>query len=70
MTTPGQLLAAELERQNIARSEFARRARRTYQTVLNWTRDRGFSRAQRAEAARVLGLAPDCFDVGGVGGPT
>lgn len=60
--TPGQLLAAELKRRKLKKSEFARQIGKTYQTVNNWTKDEGFLAPQRAEAARGLGLPPDYFD--------
>jgi hypothetical protein len=59
--TPGQLLAAELERREIRLTDFARSAGRTFQTAYNWTKDKGFGTEQREVAARALGEPPDYF---------
>jgi transcriptional regulator with XRE-family HTH domain len=60
--TPGQLLRDELKRQKISKSDFAKRVKRTFQTVFNWGKDEGFGPEQRALAAAELKQPPDFFD--------
>ena len=60
--TAGQLLLAELKRQRIGKTELAKLVGRTYATVNNWTKDKGFEPSARIAAARALKLPSDAFD--------
>jgi hypothetical protein len=61
--TPGELLAAMLERQGLKRSDLAKLVNVNWPTVDRWVQNEGFSRKNRVNAAVALGLQPDTFEV-------
>jgi hypothetical protein len=60
--TPGELLTAELKKRGIKKAELARTTKKSFQTIFNWCKDRGFGPDQRKEAARAIGESPGFFD--------
>jgi hypothetical protein len=61
-TTPGALLTALLQGKRGEMTALAKKAGKSFQTIYNWTKDKGFGPDQRQLAAQLLGLPSDHFD--------
>ncbi len=61
--TPGDLLAAELARQGKTRADLAKDLGVNWPTVDRWIKNDGFAQKNRVNAALVMGLQPDAFEV-------
>lgn len=61
--TPGEFLAAEIERLGLKRADLARRVGVLWPTIDRWVKDEGFNEKNRVAAAAALGLQPDHFNV-------
>jgi transcriptional regulator with XRE-family HTH domain len=61
--TPGEFLAAELDRLGMTRADLAKTIGVEWPTINRWVKNDGFTRKNRVAAAAALGLQPDHFEV-------